>query len=72
MAADFLPPVNDAIHLPKRKSAGVFLCELCQIRGRNAEKLGHDAAAFAIDAMTDRTMVLIFEFSAGYDLRFLR
>jgi hypothetical protein len=37
----------------------------------NGEKLGHDAVAFAIDAMTDRTMVLILELSASDDFRLL-
>jgi len=65
MAADILSSVNDAVDLPKRESICVFLGELGQVSGGYGEKLGHDAAALTIDAMTDRAVVLVLDFSAG-------
>ena len=72
MTADLVGSIDGSINLPKRKCAAVFIRDPGQVRWPHREILTHDAAAFAISAMTYGAIVLIFKLTARDELHFLR
>jgi hypothetical protein len=63
--------IDYPIDLPKWKCAAVAGCYLGQIGRPDGEKPGHHSATSSIGAMAYGARVLILEFPAGNDFRFL-
>src|SRR5215467_1956942 len=71
MPTDFFSPVDDAIDLPKRKFAAVFLSQLGEVSRRNRQKLGHESLSFSIHSVAYGAIALILDFTSCYDFHFL-